>query len=226
MFSTVGNVLDESRVLLNDQAAKLYTNAIMVPVFKKAYRELRQQLVDNGISTTRVLSDQFTLPANFTEMTFDSVPEALPGNLLYPIKLQEKLQGQADNDFIDMTETVWPTDITPNGRLNFWDWRENALHFPGATGIVILRIQYWGELPAIEDEDSEVLILDAETFLAARCASIAATTIGGAPQKGQILQEDANSAFATLISTAVKNRQGTPTRRRRFRSFGFRSWIR
>lgn len=225
MFSTVGDVLDESRVLLNDQAAKLYTNTIMLPVFKKAYRELRQQFVDNGISTTRELSASETVPANTTLIDFTTTP-SLPINLLYPIELEEKLQGQTDNDFIKMTETVWPTDITPDGRLNFWDWRQNALHFPGATGITILRIKYWGELTAVEDEGSEVLVLDSETFLAARCASIAATTIGGAPSKGEILQQDANSALATLISTAVKNRQALPTRRRRFKSFGRRSWVR
>lgn len=224
MATTVSAVLDESRVLLNDQAAKLYTNTVMLGVFKKAYRELRQQLADNGISTTRELSEEFTIPTDFLEMTFASTPP-LPPNFLYPIKLEEKLPGEPDNNYVTMTETVWSPDISPDGRLRYWDWRQNILHFPSNTGTIILRIKFWGELPEITDPATdEVAILDSETFLAARCASIAATTIGGSPTKGEILQNDASAALAILLSTAVKNRQATPTRRRPFRGFRSTFW--
>jgi len=210
--------LNEARLLLNDTAAKLYTDTILLPVLRKAYRELQQELVDNGIATAKEATAALTVPANTTAIVSGGTP-ALPTDLLYPIELHERFAGQTDIDYVEMDERPWPPDVTQISRLQYWTWAEGEIKTPGATGITVLRIRYWKDLAAIVDGTTNIPILDSTTFLAARTASIAAFSIGGAPTKSQVLQGDADKALETLLSTAVKNRQAMPVRRQPFRGF-------
>ena len=214
-------VLQEARVLLNDTAlagGKLYTDTVLLPILRKAYRELQQELVDNGISTAKEATAALTVPANTIIIATGTTPP-IPTDLLYPIMLHERFQGEADVNYVKMEEKAWPPDVTQTERLQFWTWAESEIKTPGATGITILRIRYWKDLAAIATAATDIPILDSTTFLAARTATIAAFTIGGAPSKSQSLQADAEGALVRLISTAVKNRQAMPVRRQPFRSF-------
>mgnify|MGYP001558319114 CR=1 FL=1 len=215
-------VLDEARFLLNDVSAKLYTNTVLLPALRKAYRELQQNLRDNSISTSREASAALTVLASSVpfSLTFSSSP-AIPADLLYPIKLDEKFQNQGDESYVSLKEKDWSPDITPSDRLQFWAWNEDQLKFVGVINTVILRIKYWKGLAAIVDSTTDIPILDCETFLAARTAALAAYSIGGKLDKASILQSDASEALELLIGTSVKNRQGLPVRRRPFRPFRF-----
>lgn len=210
--------LDEARILLNDVGATLYTNTILLPYLKKAYRELQQQLADNGVSVTREQSSALTLAANVTVLNSSSTP-ALPTDLLYPITLEEKLSGESDINYIPMQEVEWIDNFEQTERLQVWSWRENEIKLNGATGTTLVRIRYFKSLAAIVDSTTNIPILDSETFLGSRTAALAAFTIGGSVDKATVLSTDAESALATLLSTQVKNRQNQPVRRKRFRSF-------
>jgi hypothetical protein len=214
-------VFDEARLLLNDTAAKLYTDAKLLPCLQKAYRELQQNLKDNGVSSAREQDVPLTITAGLTVLDYTSGPPDLPANLLYPIMLHEKYVGDADINYIRMQETTWTPDASPETRLLYWSWRNSTLQFVGATGDIEIRIRYWGGLAPIVDNTTIIPIEDSETFLAARTAAIAAATIGAMPTKADLLQEDAVQALNILLSTAVKNRQSLPVRRRPFRSFRF-----
>lgn len=213
-------VLDEARLLLNDVGAKLYTNTVLIPVLNKAYRELQQNFVDNSIATTKEQTAALTVLANTTVLNFTSSPP-LPANLLYPIMLHEKFAGQADTEYSKMIERGWPPDLTRSDRLMYWTWEDDSIKLVGAIGTVVLRIRFYGSLAVIDNPSDSILILDAETFLAARTAAIAATVIGASPTRGQLLQGDAEQALGLLLSTNVKNRQAIPVRRRPFRAFRF-----
>ena len=215
-------VFAEARMLLNDVAAKLYTDTILLPPIKKAYRELQQNLVDNGVSVARDQSTALTVGSTVEVLNFASTP-ALPSNLLYPIHLDEKLVGQADTDYVPMTERAWPPDLTPSDLRQYWSWLEDEIKIPQATGSTVIRVRYWGGLAAITGASTDIPILDSETFLASRTAAIAAFSLGKQPTLAAILNEDAEKALAILLSTSVKNRQALPTRRRPFRSFRFGS---
>jgi len=216
--------LDEARFLLNDVGAKLYTNTVLLPALKKAYRELQQQLVDNGVSVAREQTAEIEVPANTIEISIGAGANDLPENLLYPIMVHEKFQNESDTEYRKMEERTWTPDLTPSDRLQYWSWREsNTMFFIGAVGIVEIRVRYWGSLSVIADETTNIPILDSETFLAARTAALAAFSIGGNAEKAGTLSGDANSALEVLISTAVKNRQALPVRRRPFRAFRYGS---
>jgi len=212
--------LDEARLLLNDVGAKLATNAVLLPFLKKAFRELQQNLVDNGVSTARATSAAITVPAAITGIFFTATPDPeLPPNLLYPIELDEKLVGQDDINYTRMTESVWPLDLTAEIYRRFWAWNQDEILFPAATGDTIIRIRYWGSLPPIADETTNIEITDSETFLGSRTAALAALVIRKDAELASACAGDANQALGILLSTAVKNRQANPVRRRKFRSF-------
>jgi len=218
-------MLDEARVLLNDQGAKLYRNSVILPILRKAYRELQQNLADNGVSVSREQSANISVAALATSIAFGGTP-ALPTTLLYPISLQEKLSSEADKAFIPMTERTWLESQDMEERLRFWSWRDDTIQLIGSTVATVVRIRFWGSLTAIVDDTTNVPILDSETFLAARTAAIAAFVIGGSSEKADPLQSDADVALDLLLSRAVKNRQNQPTRRRRFQAFRNRQFWR
>ena len=219
-MSTASVALDETRLLLNDVAAKLYTDTVLIPALNKAYRELRQQFADNGISVEKEQTADITIPTGTTTLTFSSSP-ALPANLLYPIQIMEKFLGQNDTEYLEMQERQWTPDVTRSSRLQYWNWRQNTMIFPGASGVTVVRLRFWGSLTNITMAADEIGILDSETFLASRTAAIAAVSIGGSLDKARVLNEDAGSSLSTLLSTAVKNRQGLPVRRKPFRRYRF-----
>ena len=219
-FPLASEVFDEARFLLNDTSAKLYTNTVLLRPANKAYRELQQNLNDNGLATAKNFTDEITIPQGIQDISFDASPDPeLPDNLLYPIELHEKFQNEDDSQYVPMVERSWTPDITPSDRMQYWTWEQNEILMPGASGIVEIRIRYFGGYPALEDGDSEIHVLDSITFLAARVAALAAGTISGNYDKALVLGEDAEKALGLLLSTMVKNRQALPTRRRAFRAF-------
>jgi hypothetical protein len=212
-------ILDESRnVYLNDPLAKLYTNVTLLPILRKAYRDMQQEMVDNGISVSREASAALTLVANTLSISSASSP-ALPTDLLWPIELHEKFSDEADTAYVPMIERAWEPDATQSQRLVYWTWREEEIKLVGATGTVLVRIRYFKSLSSITDANTNIPILDSQSFLAARTAALAAFTIGNSPTKASALSDEANSLLETFLSTAVKSRQDMPIRRPGFRGF-------
>ena len=118
-----------------------------------------------------------------------------------------------------MKELEWIDNFTQTERLQVWAWLEGEIKLNGATGTTLVRIRYFKSLTAPTGGASTLAILDSETFLAARTASLAAAVIGANLEKAAVLQQDASAALANLLSTAVKGRQNQPVRRRKFRAF-------
>lgn len=225
-MSLASEVLNEAReVYLNDPNAKLYTDVILLPFLRKAYRDLQQELIDNGVSVARENSSELTLAANTTSITFVSSP-ALPADLLYPSKLDEKRVGEENKSYIPMTETTWEPDIQKQERLRYWSWRENEIKLVGATATAVVRIKYWKSLAAITSANSEIPIIDSEGFLSARTAAMAALTIGKSTTLSNAFQGEAESELETFLSISVKNRSNQPIRRRGFVAFRGRSYRR
>ena len=215
--------LDEARAELNDVGAAIFTNTVLLPFLKKSYRELQQELNDNGISYSREQAANINITAGMTALTFASTP-ALPTDLLYPISISEKVSGADDSTFVPMVESTWTPNLTQTSRLIYWTWREDEIKFVGATSVVPIQLRYFKSLAAIADSTTNIPILDCETFLAARTAALAAFSIGGSLSRAEALSNDADRAMDRLLGTAVKNRQQMPVRRRKFRPFGARNY--
>lgn len=225
MADLASDIMDEARVLLNDQAAANYTNTVLLPVVKKVYREAQQKIGNVGGPVVKEQTATLTIPALTTKITFSSSP-ALPAALLYPIQLQEKVSGEDDSRYMDMHEREWVPTTTQDTRLRWWSWIDDEIRFLGATVPVPILIRYYGGLAELAAANSPILILDAKSFMAARTAAIAAFSIGGSLQRAQVLQQEADDSLETLLERIVKNRQGVPVRRKKFKAFRWRPFWR
>ena len=223
MATTAGDVMDFARVLLNDQGSSLFSNTALLPVLKIAYRELQQKMNLNGLAVDKEQSAAITIPALTLSIGFGTTP-ALPANLLYPIELKEKISGQPDATYTAMTRSPFVPDLTQVSRLMYWTWIQEEIRFVGATAAVPIYIRYYLNLASLVDSTTTIPILDCDIYLAYRTAAIAASTIGGMPTKGAILDNQAALALDDFLGIGVSNRQAMPVRRRPFRSFGRRSF--
>lgn len=211
------------RVYLNDYDAKIATNVSLLPILNKAYKDIQGELINNGVSVAREKSSALTLAANTTSITLTSSP-ALPSNLLYPIKLDEKFSGQDDTFYIPMEEKTWEPDISQTERLNYWAWRDNEIKLVGATGTTLVRIKYWASKDEFDDPNSEIGIIDAASYLAARTAAIAAYTLMRNPTIAEGIGQEAERLKEVFLSISVKGRQNQPIMRRGFRAFRNPYW--
>jgi len=210
MPDTAGQVITESKALLNDLGGVFYTTEALLPYLNKAYRELQDYYNLHGLKTTVDVSAIFPIPAGLLVMNVS------PADMLRPIELAERSPGSSDQ-FVEMDERSWEPDTPQSTHLRFWIWREEVINFLGATADREVRIRYVKSLSPFVGESSNVGIINAKSVLAARTAALAARFIGENPTRADELDSDVGMALDRLIVTAIRQNQGLPTRRRRTR---------
>lgn len=202
----VSAIFTEARALLNDTGASIFTDVALLPLLKKAYQELQDEMALNGLSDIKENDFIFNIDANVLGLT-------PPTDLIVPISVWEKNQNDPDTNYVEMVEYDWPPDIQQEEKLRFWRWNEENLEFPGATLAKTVKVTYVKFLTAIVDANSTIPVINCQTFLAARLAAIAAFSIGGNPDRAEIHNGDANIRLTKIINTLVKRQQNTPGRR-------------
>lgn len=216
MAITAATPLAEARGLLNDPSGAIYPDAPMIIVLNKVYKELQTKLSALGIATTKeVTSSPITITAGTIELSDGA---NLPTDLLYPVLLKESAVGA--NTWTDMTELEWEPTIPRSAYLNFWNWREEAIKFLGATSDRSVLIRYVKTLGSITATTSPILVLNSTQWIAQRSAAVAALTLGSNPTRANVLMLDLNrpgGIWDDLQSTLIKRTQINPVRRRRTR---------
>jgi hypothetical protein len=210
------SVLTETKGLLNDPTGSIYPDQALIPLLQKAYRELQVKLTSYGVSTTKEVSDIIPVMIGMDSLSDGA---GLPNDFLYPIELGEKARNSGDK-FTPMSEREWDPDIKPGISLNYWVWREDTIHFVGATSDRDVMIRYIKALSPINDVTSPIYINDSETYLSQRTAALASLLLGHNPSRSQALMGDlmgAGGAWDDLKSVKVKRQQNIPVRRRRTR---------
>jgi hypothetical protein len=204
---TVASIHSDVRSLLNDTFGDMFTDAILLPFTKKAYKELQNELMLNGLGDTKEETADIALAAGATTV-------AVPADLVVPVAL---FYEDADGKFIEFTERYWEPGTAQQEIHTFWRWEENEIKVLGAIPASTVRVKYIKFLPVLVDTTSNILVLNADVFLAARIAAIAAATVGNNPDRAKMHNSDANDARKVLIDTLVKRAQNNPTRRQPFR---------
>ena len=210
MPDTAGQVMMESKALLNDLGGVFYTSDSLLPYLNKAYRELQDYYNLHGLKTTVDVAAVTTVAANTVLL---QVP---PPDMLRPIEIAERAPGSTDQ-FTEMDERSWEPDQVKTTHLRVWIWREEQVHFLGATADREIRIRYVKSLTPFQGENSTVGIINSMSVLAARTAALAARFIGENPTRADELDSDTGMALDRLIVTAIRQNQGLPARRRRTR---------
>jgi hypothetical protein len=223
----VKSILDQSAALLNDVALTTFTYAFQLPYFKTAYNELEELLEQNNIAVSNETVADLVINIGQVDIGGPTGP-ALPLDLIEIQQMFEKTDGTSEN-FMPMNRV----DFLPNlnvatQALIYWQFNDQFVKFleVGATSIRRIKINYVAaNLPTIIDENTNVPVFNAKTFLAYRTAALCANYIGENEGRATYLNGEAQLAIDRLLSINVKAYQSMPVRRRPFRqSWKLRGW--
>lgn len=215
MSYAVSVVIAEARVLLNDPTGAIYQDTPMLGVVKKVYRELQTRLRAYGISSTKEVSATVPVVAGTVAL---SEGGGLPTDMIAPIWVGERPQGSASTvQFEEMDEGEFEPEQTLDTNLRFWEWREDEIKFLGASTNREVKIRYFKSLSPITTTASTIAIIDSESWMAQRAASVASLVLGSNPTRAASLQSDLTDIWDDFIAGAVRRKQAIPVRRRRTR---------
>jgi hypothetical protein len=212
-YSQAEDALTLARALLNDSAAAVFTDTLLMPLLNSAYRGLQRELAENGVS---VLAEQqdLDLPTDPTsgvtptEISDVSSPQ-LPTDCMAPHMLWERATANTTDVFVPMekfTSGGSMLNLQPSTYLRLWEWREDKINLIGATQDITVRIRYEKLLPELELGTDPVQIRASTDPLAFATAALAARS-RGARALAQDLMGAAQMASENLIERYVRPEQ-------------------
>lgn len=207
---TASQVLSTAKSLLNDPNGNIYPDDKVIPLVQKAYGELQIKMMLNGLP---VLKEQSAVVQVNIGTVVLGDGSGLPSDFIYPIELSEKARNSS-LQYEKMEELEWEPDQLATTKLLYWNWREEELKFLGATTDRDVRIRYMKGLTRVTATSTPISINNAETFLSARTAELAAFHLGSNPTRAAALAPDAKEALDNLIALLTRRQQGLPVRRR------------
>lgn len=213
--TTVTDVVTEAQALLNDTAGAIFTLAKLLPFVNKAYKELQNDYIDNGVQTVDEVSANVDLTVGDNEIA----PQADIGtDFIEPVALYERPNGStSEDDWVLMQQVAWIPNAEATDTFGIWAWQEQAIKLPRATVDIEVRVRYKKALTKFTVGGDTVAIENAQTFLAARAAALAAAMVGENYTRAEALQADADKAKEILLSINAKVRQNVPIRKRAYR---------
>lgn len=174
-YDTVEMVLQSARVRLNDAIQSINgdiltdTAAFTPQVINNAWRRLQEYLVDRGFSKfneeivfTAVQAWASSDPGVFVSFNWAQYSDGVnawpgpvfPQDMISPLELYERVNG-SNGIFLPMDQIfnglptanpgTGPTARDPLNRL--WEYRNETIFMPGATGLTDLRMRYAAYAP-------------------------------------------------------------------------------
>jgi hypothetical protein len=223
-YSQAEDALNLARALMNDSAAVVFTDTLLLPFLNSAYRGLQRELAESGVS---VLAEQQDLDLEqdpttgitSTEISDASSPQ-LPTDCLMPHTLWERATANTTDVFVPMekfTSGGGMLNLQPSTYLRLWEWREDKINLIGASQAITVRIRYEKVLPQLTLGTDPIQIRSATDPLAFATAALAARS-RGARALAQDLLGTAQMATEELIQRYVRPEQ---IKARRRRPYGF-----
>lgn len=218
MALTVQTIFDRARFHLNDVGITIFDNTILLLAVAAANDELSDELVSNGISLPKKVSKDISVLAGALTLT-------LPSDIIVPERLWEKAAGDTEALYVPMTRTAWPVEEKQTTELIYWDWREQVIHFLGATTDRLVRLDYIRTLTDLDATGDPVEVTGSVNYLACKTAALAAEAQGGNTMKADRLHAAASKHLFKLLQIGVRANQATRVRRRPFRLRGIRRFF-
>jgi hypothetical protein len=224
-YAQAEDALALARALVNDTAAAVFTDALLMPLLNSAYRGLQRELAENGVS---VLAEQqdISLPVNGStgvtnmELSDASSPQ-LPTDCLMPHMLWERATANTSDVFVPMekfTSGGSMLNLQPSSYLRLWEWREDKINLVGATQAITVRLRYEKILPQLTLGTDPVQIRSASDPLGYATAALAARSRGARALAADLLGA-AQMATENLIQRYVRPEQFKSRRRK---PYGYR----
>lgn len=217
IFGTAGDIMDKAAALCNDTEKQRYTYAAQFPYLEIALNDFKMIAQLNGVSVTNKRSAVITLPIGTTIVSSDTVP-ALPTDLVSIISVYEN--NVTAGQFVELGRRnfLTPTD-TQVSQFGVYAWNNNEIQLPSAVGVIYVRIDYVSTLfSLVVDENSEVKVINADSFLWYRTAGLCSRYIGEDTERAQTLDGEAQMKIDQILGIENKSKQGMTTRRRPFRA--------
>lgn len=206
-MALASDVMVEAAAMCGDRNQVLYTNDKLLPLLKRASRDLSMSLALDGIPAVEKEHTSNTIAAGITEH-----PNP-PNDLGVPIKLWERPDGStSDLDWVPMTQEDWDPADPQMPELRFWKFQDEKIKFLGATAATKVKMLYNANLAAIVDGNSTIPVVNSEHFLSAKTASYAARFIGKNVSLGAELNGEAQQALDLLLGIRIKEDQNVVLR--------------
>lgn len=211
----VSSILDSTASLLNDTAKVTYTYVKTLPYFRIVYELAQNRLILAGHPTLAEISAVLSVPAGTTEVL------ALDGGVardtvVYPVSVFERSVGGTDDDWEEMDRFEWDDNRTASDTLNNWAWREGVIKLNAATTNREIKVRYQRVFATIIDETSVIEHPNFASFLRHATPAYIAEFVMKDLQRAASLNALSEKAMEIAISTAVKNLQYLPARRRHY----------
>lgn len=214
-YGQAEDALNLTRALVNDSAASVFTDAVLMPLLNSAYRALQRQLAEAGVSVLVSQVDLDLAVANgVTPAVISDISDPqLPVDLLVPHQLWEQQTGTCDL-FVPMEKiTSGLPNFQPSTYLRMWEWREDQINLIGATSNITVRLRYEKVLPQLVLGTDPILIRAANDALAYATAALAGRARGSRALAAD-MQAAAYQATNDLVERYVRPEQFKGRRRR------------
>jgi hypothetical protein len=225
-------VMDGSASLLNDTAKSVYTYIAQLPYLRIAMQELQELFELNNIPVTQDVSVIIPVNAGVTAITYDaagtSASPKLPDNMVEPAQLWERAHNV--DPFIPMTRRDYLPhyleDIQSN-QFIYFVWESQQIRFLPAVQFNDIKIDYILQLfTTVADQNTQINIINAATFLEYRTAALCAEFIERNVPSAQSLNAYAITGMDRVTGISSKSKQTIMTRRRPFRAgYKKRGWM-
>lgn len=228
-----GTVMDKAAAYMNDAALSIYTYVIQIPYLNGALQELQELFELNEVPVVDTISTVIEVLSGIDHIGFAPDPPLddtpyLPDDLIEPQVLWERTLGI--NPYIPMTRV----DVLPRymegieiNQFIYYVWQSQEIRFFPSNQNNDIKMDYIRNLfTPVEDEDGEITVINAQSFLEYRTAALLAQFCGENKSRADELNLYASLAIDRVVGIGTKGRQAINTRHRPFRSsFKRRSYM-
>lgn len=208
-----------ARTMLNDEQGNTWTDYRLFPKLRVAYSEMLNKFLTSGLPITNQTSSIMNVPAvTIDDNNLDlSTVAGYPTDMLEPVWMKERALGQANKDFVDMTQVDYVPQVSLSGiQLIWWCWIHGTIMVRGATTIVQVMLRYRRQLAAPKYITDDLIVPLAETYLGPETAYLAMSSIPSPDQTVLMnIKTVAEANLEEIVAQAVNGGlQNLPAKRR------------
>lgn len=199
MAILVSDVNTRVKSLVGDLAGTVYSDAVLLPYVNSAYEELATAMRSAGVSIFKRTSSAIAIAAGTKLLGRTGGATQYPSDMLRPLELVERVTGTGLYVRMSQSDGVME-DRAATALMQEWDWRDDTLYFPGASGIVQVIIEYEADLAALSGNSSPLLIqncLNAVSYIVAA----AGTRIRDGAEAAGLFQAKADAETKRLVDS-------------------------
>jgi hypothetical protein len=219
MAITVGNVLDSVAALINDPNKITYTYAKMLPYFYIVYETAQNELTLAGHPALSEVSGVNLIPAGTREVDFievDTLPRDMVDVVVSAIRVYERAVGDNEDAWSPMERLEWDDLREFGSELGSWTWREGIMYVTPATVDREVKVLFRRTFREIVNEATQIEHPNFAAYLRHAVAGYIAAFVMKDMTRAAALDRLAEKSMEVAKSTAVKDMQFLPKRRRRY----------